>query len=118
MNESLFAASDRPDHPVDEPPVFEPADGYELPVALMHNGAKQTHIVDTRTFEQHRVINQKEGGYYANVGQADALCGRDCGGRMTPVDEGDATVRSKMCTTCLRALEAREASSTGGGDDA
>jgi len=83
----------------------------------MHNGAKQTHIVDTRTFEQHRVINQKEGGYYANVGEAEALCGRDCGGRMTPVDEGRPTFESKICSTCLAALETRKASSTGGQSD-
>ena len=72
----------------------------QQPLALISNGAKASHIVDTRTFDNSMPVLNHD-GYSENIGDAEALCGHEAGGRMLPV--GTCADRS-VCKRCLRSL--------------
>jgi len=104
-----------------EPPeeVQHDTDEYDGYYAYLYNGTNQIHIVDPRTLDNSGLVVTPNGdgydGYTANLGSADTLCGREQFGRMCPIENEE--FESGVCGTCLSALEAREASSTGGSDD-
>jgi len=88
--------------------------GYDGYYGFVNNGKYSgKHIVDTETFISARV-NPGYDGYQANIGTADSLCGRDVVGRLLPLGldgsnpDVEGTVKSSICGTCLRILEARE----------
>jgi len=70
--------------------------------AIISNGTKADHIVKTETFVSKPVVNYD--GYTANIGDAEALCGHEAGGRMVPA-EGNAIIAG-VCGNCLRAARA------------
>jgi len=95
--------------------LFIPADSYDGYLASMKTPEGETHIVDASTFERVKTAFNSDGTEYEgsihNLGRAESYCGKTILSRLHSLDgEHGPHYEKHICSTCLRALNAREES--------